>query len=117
MYVKNDNFLIKFSINFGNLLKCERDEDASIMLREPRTKDTIKIEDSKNKGTEQLFATFKEIVPSLFIDHTFFKTESEKMTPEEVIELLFERTDLTIRLLEEYTKNVNFTSAPKTERK
>ena len=89
-------------INVGLILGEEKDEDAFIVLKEPKVEMTLLIK--KEKGTDSTANLFLNMLDDLIIDHNLMETETEKMTNSDVAELARSKTKLGLHLLTEYTQ-------------
>lgn len=112
MYYKNksyNNALQKVTINFGKLIGEKEDEDAYIVLKELPTMETLELKEAQEKGELELMKYFKHVLPSIIVDHNLWESDEKKMSNEDVISFVFEKLDLTTKVISEYTDGV-FTS-------
>jgi hypothetical protein len=63
--------------------------------------------------SEKSVAYFLEVLPSVIVDHDFFRDEAHKYDAKEVTEILGSRAELCAFVMEEYVKNVLFTRGKK----
>lgn len=89
-------------INVGLILGEEKDEDAFIVMKEPKVEMSLIIK--REKGTDSTASLFLNMLDDLIIDHNLMETETEKMTNKDVAELARSKTKLGLHLLTEYTK-------------
>lgn len=106
---KNTAYLQKVRIEVGTLVGLATDGEASITLREIPTIRMLEMRDAYEKGDKALMEFFKEIMPEIIVDHDFYETEKQKMTPEAVTELVFGSLELTRKVVGEYTSASFFT--------
>lgn len=108
MFVKNQdykNFIHTQRINLGEEFGKE-DEEVFVVLRELDTKSVLKLKNSAGKKDENgnpdetaTLETFREILPSLIVDHNFYIDEQTKMSTDEVTELFFEKISTVSKVL------------------
>ena len=104
MFIRsNYNYITKVKINIGTLLVCETDEEAYIVLKELPTSEMLNLKKASNEGEEALMSFFKEAIPLILVDHNLMETEDKKMSKEDVAELIFEKLELTSKVMEEYS--------------
>ena len=110
MYIraKNyDNSLRRVKIEFGKLVGLDEDKEAYVTLRELDTMTTLQLKDVSQKGTQNdLMIFFKEILPRIIITHNLYETENKIMTNEAVANFIFEKLELTSKVMSEYTKSM-----------
>lgn len=99
-----DNAIQKVTIHLGEALNLPEGEDCYVTLREPSEMEVIKLKATEGGEREGLEA-FREILTSALVDHDFFDGE-EKMSNEDVINLLYERVESATKLIKEYTSAV-----------
>lgn len=120
MFVKSKNYdkaIQKVRINVGTEVGLEKDDEAFITLKELPTLDMMKLKEVYSKGNEELINFFKTLLPIIIVDHNFYATEQKKMSNEELADFLFERTDLTLKVLNTYSKASFFIPKKKEESK
>lgn len=108
MYVKKknyDNALRKVRIEVGKLVGLETDAEAYLVLKEM---DTITTLDMKKvtANHEDVVAFFKEALPAIIVDHNFYEDEDKKMSNEELADFIFQKIDLTTKVIEAYTNAI-----------
>lgn len=104
MFVKkNSNYIITTKIEFGTFLGCKEDSEAYVVLREMDTYETLQLK--KHTGEEELLMFFKELMPTLIVEHNLFETEADKMTNEDLVKLVFSKINLTTKVFGEYAQN------------
>ena len=58
---------------------------------------------------------FREVLPKIITEHNFYETEDRKMTAEALSDLIFERMDLSGKVIGEYSSASFFTRQKKSE--
>lgn len=110
MYIKSKNYdgsLRRVKIEFGTLIGLEEDKEAYVTLRELDTMTTLKLKDVSQSGSQNDMMTFfKEILPRIIITHNLYETENKIMSNEAVADFIFEKLDLTSKVMGEYTKSM-----------
>lgn len=119
MYIKAknyDNSLRRVKIEFGTLVGLEEDKEAYVTLRELDTMTTLQLKDVSQKGTQNdMMAFFKEILPKIIVTHNLYETETKIMTNDAVANFIFEKLELTSKVMSEYTKSMFRTQSAGTE--
>ena len=87
----------------------EKDDEAFITLKELPTIDMLRLKDAAEKGEKESLFFFKEILPTIIADHNFYETEQKRMDTVAVTNLVFESLDLTLKVINEYTRSSFFT--------
>ncbi len=116
MYVQKRNygtFLRSVKINVGKECGMENEDDAYITLRELPTLEMMNLRESYEKGQKELIMFFKEVLPSIIIDHNFYEEENKRMSNETLSALIFERMELSSKVIGEYSKASFFTPEKK----
>lgn len=107
MYRKDLNYnnaLRKVKIEFGTLLGLEKDEEAYITLKELDTMTILKLKDVSLSGNQsELMEFFKSILPGIIVAYNLYETEAKLMTKEDVVNLIYEKLELTSKVISEYT--------------
>ena len=114
MFIKSKNYdkcIQKVRIEVGTLVGLEKDDEAFITLKELPTIDMLRLKDAAEKGEKESLSFFKEILPTIIADHNFYETEQKRMDGVAVTALVFESLDLTLKVINEYTKSAFFTRA------
>lgn len=111
------NAIVKVKIAFGKYLGCEDDQDAEIVLREPNEIEILEWRESQLEGTVQSMKHLKGLLAELTLDHNLMEDEENKMTNEDVIDLIFAKNELTGYVTSEWTKAVFHTPQNSTEEK
>lgn len=110
MYIKSKNYdgsLRRVKIEFGTLIGLDEDKEAYVTLRELDTMTTLKLKDVSQSGSQNDMMTFfKEILPRIIITHNLYETENKIMSNEAVADFIFEKLDLTSKVMGEYTKSM-----------
>lgn len=100
-----DNSLKRVKIEFGKLVGLEEDKEAYVTLKELDTMTTLQLKDvAQSDNQNDLMAFFKEILPRAIVVHNLYVTETKLMTNEEVTDFIFEKLDVTSKVISEYTK-------------
>lgn len=100
-----DNSLKRVKIEFGKLVGLEEDKEAYVTLKELDTMTTLQLKDvAQSENQNDLMAFFKEILPRAIVVHNLYVTETKLMTNEEVTDFIFEKLDVTSKVISEYTK-------------
>ncbi len=63
--------------------------------------------------TPKTAAHFLEVLPSIIVDHDFYKDEVHKYDAKEVAEMIGSRAELCTYVMQEYLENVLFTRGKK----
>ena len=104
-----NNGIQKVRINLGLLLNQEKDEDAYIDLKELPTLEMMQLSEAHGKGQKDLMLFFKGVLPTIIFDHNIYEKKDKKMTNQELADFIFERLDLTSKVLSDYA-NASFFS-------
>ena len=108
MYVKKNDYekaLRKVKIEFGTLVGLDTDAEAFLELKELDTLTTLKLRSLADKQDE-VIAYFKEILPNIIMDHNLYETEDKKMSNKEIANFIFEKIELSTKVMTEYTKAI-----------
>lgn len=108
MYIKKNDYdkaLRKVKIEFGTLVGLDTDAEAFLELKELDTLTTLKLRSLADKQDE-VIAYFKEILPSIIVDHNLYETEDKKMSNKDVASFIFEKLELSTKVMTEYTKAI-----------
>ena len=108
MYVKKNDYdkaLRKVRIEFGTLIGLDTDAEAFLELKELDTLTTLKLRSLADKQDE-VIAYFKEILPNIIVDHNLYETEDKKMSNKEIANFIFEKIELSTKVMTEYTKAI-----------
>jgi len=107
MYRKDLNYsnsLRKVKIEFGKLLGLEKDEEAYVTLKELDTLTTLKLKDVSQTGNQNdVMEFFKEVLPKIIVTHNLYENETKLMNYKEVVDLIYEKLELTSKVIGEYT--------------
>ena len=112
MFVKKrnyDNCIQKVRINVGTLVGLDSDEEAYLVLKELPTFQMIGLKNAQQNGEDGLLHYIEEILPSIIADHNFYEDENKKMSNEDVTKLIFERIDLSTKVINDYINASFFT--------
>ena len=120
MYVQKRNygaFIQSVKINVGLECNMDKEDDALITLRELPTLEMMNLREAYDKGQKELIMYFREILPTIIIDHNFYEDENKKMTGENLTNLIFEKMELSSKVIGEYSQASFFTQQKKREDK
>ena len=120
MYVQKRNygaFIQSVKINVGLECNMDKEDDAFITLRELPTLEMMNLREAYDKGQKELIMYFREILPTIIIDHNFYEDENKKMTGENLTNLIFEKMELSSKVIGEYSQASFFTQRKKREDK
>lgn len=110
MYIKNknyDNSLRRVKVEFGKIVGLEEDKEAYVTLKELDTMTTLKLKDVSQKGDEnEVMEFFKDILPKIIVVHNLYETENKIMSNQDVANFIYEKLDLTSKVVSEYTKTM-----------
>lgn len=108
MYIKKanyDNALRRVKIEFGTLIGLDEDKEAYVTLRELDTMTTLRLKDVSQTGNQNdLMMFFKDILPRIIVTHNLYETETKIMSNEEVTNFIYEKLELTSKVMGDYTK-------------
>lgn len=103
MFVKSRDYgkyIFTQKIPLGKEFGFETEEEVYITLRELDTKSVLKLKEAGNEDSETAsLEVFREILPTLIVDHNFYETEEKKMNTAEVTNLLFEKVSTVGKVL------------------
>jgi hypothetical protein len=99
---KKQSYLKKVEVDLSEQLNCE---DVQVTLREPSTKEAFSL---RAEDEEKAVEAFKELLPSLIIDHNFYADDEEnvKAGNQEVVDIIFENFQAFQKVLSDYTSAV-----------
>ena len=98
------NSLRKVKIEFGKLLGLDKNDEAYVELKELDTMTTLKLKDVSQGGDQnQVMEFFRDILPKIIVKHNLYENETKLMTPEAVTNLIYEKLDLTSKVMGDYT--------------
>lgn len=109
-----DNAIQKIRIEFGKLVGLEEDKEAYVVLKELPTLEMMQLNDAHEKGHTELLKFFREVLPHIIVDHNLYETEEKKMTDEAVTSFIFEKLDVTSKVVSDYASSSFFTRQNKT---
>lgn len=116
MFVKAKNYesaIQKVKIEVGTLVGLDEDAEAFILLKEMSTTDTLKLRETVANDKRDILEFFRELLPSIIVDHNFYETEQKKMTNEELRDFIFEKIEFSTKVLNDYSKSAFFTQGNK----
>lgn len=111
-YVRNkayENAIQKIRVDFGTIIGLEKDEDAFVVLKELPTMEMMQLNEAHEKGRKELLEFFKDVLPLIIVDHNLYETEKQKMSNEDVASFIYEKLDLTGKVIGEYASASFFT--------
>ena len=111
-YVRNKaykNAIQKIRVDFGTIIGQEKDEDAYIVLKELPTMEMMQLKEAHEKGQKELLGFFKEVLPQIIVEHNLYETETQKMKNSDVAAFIYEKLDLTGKIIGEYASASFFT--------
>ena len=111
MFVRKGSttYIQKVRVEVGTYLGLETDAEAFIEMKEIPTIQMMELREAYEKGDRALMEFFRDLMPSIIVDHNFYETEKEKMKPEAITEIVFGSLDLTRKVMDEYTQSSFFT--------
>ena len=112
-----ENCIQRVRINIGKLVGLEQDDECYIILKELPTLEILKLKEAHNEGLGAVMKYFKDVIPYILVDHNLYETEQQKMKNEDVADLIFQKNELTNKVISEYTASAFFTPASKKEDK
>jgi len=119
MFIRKNNYensLRRVKVEFGTLIGLEEDKEAFVTLKELDTMTTLKLKDVSQKGDQnEVMEFFKDILPRIIVVHNLYETETKMMSNEDVANFIYEKLDLTSKVISEYTKNMFRTKSDGTE--
>lgn len=116
MFIRNKNYekcIQRIKIEVGKIVGLSKDDEAFITLREIPTIDMLKLMNASNESDVKTLEFFRDILPSIIVDHNFYESEQEKMKPKSLASLIFESIELTQKILGDYLSASFFTQAQK----
>lgn len=120
MYCPSKNYdktIIKVTIELGEFFGCSENSEVYITLRELTTNLMLKMQEMQIDGEhpDRLFKFMQEVLPYILVDHNFYRDEAgtEKMSNQEVTDLLWERIDISNKVIEQYCSRGFRVSEPK----
>ena len=113
MFVKSrhyGNYIVKVRIDLAAELGLDPSEDAYIVLKELPTMDVVGLKEALKKGEREAVEFFRERLADMIVDHSFYETETQKMKPADIVELLFEKNACVGKVVGEYVNAIFPTS-------
>lgn len=120
MFVKKrnyDNCIQKVRINVGTLVGLDSDDEAYIVMKELPTFEMLGLRNAQQDGEEGLLRYIKDILPIIIVDHNFYEDENKKMSNDDLARLIFERIDLSTKVINDYINASFFTRKRVTDNK
>lgn len=62
----------------------------------------MKLNEAHEKGRKELLEFFKDVLPLIIFDHNLYETENQKMSSEDVATFIYEKLDLTGKVIGDY---------------
>jgi hypothetical protein len=107
MYIKKanyDNALRRVKIEFGTLIGLDEDKEAYVTLKELDTMTILKFKDVSQSGNQSdLMEFFKGVLPKIIVTHNLYETETKLMSNEDVANFIYEKLELTTKVMSGYT--------------
>jgi predicted nuclease of restriction endonuclease-like (RecB) superfamily len=99
---KDSNFISKKRFDIGTWFD-QAPEEVQVTMKEPTTLQYLKIREVWKKQDEvEIIQSFYELFPELVVDHSFYVSESKKMSNQEVADLLFGKFEAITDLMKLY---------------
>ena len=111
-YVRNKaykNAIQKIRVEFGTIIGQEKDEDAYVVLKELPTMEMMQLKEAHEKGQMELLSFFKEVLPQIIVEHNLYETKTQKMKNTDVAAFIYEKLDLTGKIIGDYASASFFT--------
>ena len=113
------DYLIKTKVLVGQFFGQQPD-DGFIELVEMDTLDSSRMtkvsKAVKESGdNSDLMALFRELLPKVIVEHSLYKSDTEKYSSDEVAGIIFSKVDLSIHVIEQYSRDVLFTLGKKSD--
>ena len=108
-----ENAIEKVRIEFGDLVGQKKKGDAYVVLKELPTLEMMELNKAHEKGEEELLKFFKSVLPLIITEHNLYETEDRRMTADEITSFVFEKLELTSRIISEYANAAFFTRGRK----
>lgn len=108
MYIKKqnyDNALKKVKVEFGTIIGLDTDAEAFVILKEMDTLTTLKLR-SLSDNSDEIISFFKDILPTIIVDHNLYESEDKKMSAKEVASFIFEKLELSTKVMSDYTSAI-----------
>ena len=104
-----DNAIQKVRVNFGTIIGQDKDDDAYVVLKELPTLEMMQLKEAHEKGQKELLKFFKGVLPKIIVEHNLYETETKKMSSDDVASFIYEKIDLTGKVIGEYASASFFT--------
>jgi hypothetical protein len=115
--VKDESYLVSEKIQVGQFFGLP-DGDAFIEIREPGMKTSIALQKAAAAGeSEGIIDAFSAALPGLIVDHSLMKTDTEKMTADEVVGVIMRKVGLFTHVITEYKEKVLFSLGERSDGK
>lgn len=111
------NAIQKVKVEFGTLVGLDTDPEAYIILKELPTLEMMQLNEAHEKGPVALMEFFHKVMPHIIVEHNLYETEDKKMSDKAVTDFIFEKLDLTSKIVSDYAASAFFTRLNKAEEK
>ena len=112
-----ENAIQKVRIEFGDLVGMKDKAEAYVVLKELPTLEMMQMNEAHEKGQRELIEFFRTVLPRIITEHNLYETDDKKMTAGQITEFIFEKLDLTSRIISEYAQASFFTPRSRGEGK
>jgi len=109
-----ENAIQKVRIEFGTLIGLDEDKEAFVVLKELPTLEMMQLNEAHQKGQAALLGFFREVLPRIIVDHNLYETEQKKMASDDVVAFIYEKLDVTSKVISEYAGASFFTRQSRT---
>lgn len=99
-----DKFLVKFKVELGSYFDL-KDDEAFIVFKELDTFNTLKLKDTFDKGETELLKVLKEVLPEVIVEHNFYVDDTTLMNNKELIDVIFNKSSLALKVVGDYINN------------
>lgn len=113
--VLGEGYLVTKKVNVSEFFEGA-EPDMSIEFRELDVQRTTKFQTIKDDASASA-KYFSEVLPSLIVDHDFYKTSEIKYNAKEVAEIIASRAELFFYVMNAYITEVLFTHGKKSAEK
>lgn len=103
MIINKKNFLKTVRIELGVELGGESPSDAYLILREPTTLEWAEIQDVANASPQhEVIKHLQGLFGKLIIEHNVYADEKTLYKPDELIDLLFGKVEVAMKIINDY---------------
>lgn len=118
VYKKNyQNAIQSTRVYIGDLLGCETKEEAYIDLKEMKTSLVLEMKKAQEKGDDEVVLFFQKMLPEIILSHNLYEDDDKKMSNQDVTNLVFDKIELAMRVIHEYSQMSFFHLGKKKESK